>query len=244
MTTPAHQPRLPHGAECLGCQYPLVGVAEPVYPECGREFNPHDRTTYGPKPTGPTMAWASHGPGLVTLAACGVAVVAWLLAFSTPLRRPPWLLLAVLFSFLLASSFATRLLLSPFAAGSVSAWLAAIRRDWWRWLAVPLAGLLCLMVVYAHVGWWMRWTISRPSMDRLAADVRAGRQVAANSWHGAICVGDARVVGSEVHAQLDIDGNGLSDFTVLIHSPAGPPTVPFRVALQPIDGGWYVAAVD
>ncbi|HYF16196.1 MAG TPA: hypothetical protein VD971_14110 [Phycisphaerales bacterium] len=34
---------------CLGCDYPLAGVAANACPECGRAFDPADRKTYGPR---------------------------------------------------------------------------------------------------------------------------------------------------------------------------------------------------
>lgn len=37
---------------CLGCGYYLDGLPRTRCPECGREFNPDDRKTYGPSQTG------------------------------------------------------------------------------------------------------------------------------------------------------------------------------------------------
>ena len=43
--------QLPEDVHCLGCDYSLRGLPEPVCPECGRAFDPDDPSTYrrGPR---------------------------------------------------------------------------------------------------------------------------------------------------------------------------------------------------
>ena len=38
--------RIPWTAVCLACDYPLRGLKHHACPECGRVFNPADRSTY------------------------------------------------------------------------------------------------------------------------------------------------------------------------------------------------------
>ncbi len=48
--SPAGVAVAPEGAVCLGCGYALVALGKGKCPECGREFDPLNTTSFGPQP--------------------------------------------------------------------------------------------------------------------------------------------------------------------------------------------------
>lgn len=62
-------------ARCLTCGYLLRGLPEPVCPECAREFDPADPTTYDADPPGRRRRrWLIRGAVAVAMLAIAVAV--------------------------------------------------------------------------------------------------------------------------------------------------------------------------
>jgi hypothetical protein len=78
---------------CLGCSHSLRGVTEPVCPECGRDFDPHDPRTTGesPFPVRRALGRLTRGLALFGIAVLLVAILCsaagwrewmWLFAFA------------------------------------------------------------------------------------------------------------------------------------------------------------------
>jgi len=67
---------LPLTARCLGCDYLLRGLPEPMCPECGRPFDPGDPSTYDARPLG----WRRRRRVRRIVAVTGVIVLAFLTA--------------------------------------------------------------------------------------------------------------------------------------------------------------------
>lgn len=79
---------------CLGCNHPLRGVTEPVCPECGRGFDPHDPRTTGetPFPMRRVLGRLAKGLAMFGIAATAIVVLlaawggsdlfVWLIAFA------------------------------------------------------------------------------------------------------------------------------------------------------------------
>ena len=176
---------------CLGCDYPLAGVAANACPECGRAFDPADRKTYGPRRVRPPKE--------------ARAVLSW---------RPPWYLFAVYFVFSAAlivpnaspvriSSRGIELPMAVWWLGSVAAIvlislaLCVARIDCLsardrtaanpRWLLLPLFFFGWFLVGHRGLVWDARWHFARDNFDSLIATPTATWQP---GWYGTFHVVD------------------------------------------------------
>jgi hypothetical protein len=232
---------LPADAECLGCRYPLAGVAQPACPECGRAFNPDNRLTYGPRIMSSTVGWALRGPGWGTLGAAAGVAVASALAGSLPLLSVEWFMLGLLGGLAVMGVSAVRAVLAAGALVREPSCRPMFRRGWWRWAALVALGLLSLGLVAYQPVWRIRWLVSRPAMDALAAQARANGPVTRAHWCGAIHVSLAQPDGNSV--RVNFQGGGLLASTSLVHSPNAPPPVPGGGhGPFTLSGGWYLVA--
>lgn len=228
---------LPANAECLGCRYPLVDVTQGVCPECGRVFDLRARASYGPRAPSGAMRWAISGPGWGTFISCGVVVVLSALAGSTPVAGIGWAMLGFLGGASVMLVCGLRLVTAAVGAMSDPGTRAAAWSSRRRWLAVVLIGVLCVGLLVVKPVWRVRWLLSRPALDAMAADVRAGRPFGGRGWRGLVHVESPVLNGVEVHAVFDV--GGLGDTTTLIHSPNGPPTRRADRGPFSLGGGWY-----
>jgi hypothetical protein len=70
---------------CLGCDYPLDGLAEFRCPECGRAFDPADpRTVNGGRPLGRLGRWLMRPAGWPTLLPAAAASAVTMIATTAP----------------------------------------------------------------------------------------------------------------------------------------------------------------
>jgi hypothetical protein len=70
---------------CLSCQYDLRDLPENRCPECGREFDPSDPTTFGPLHPVRAMTW--WGFCLTSALICAVIIFAPYVVWSLVSRR-------------------------------------------------------------------------------------------------------------------------------------------------------------
>lgn len=242
MTAPVRQLNFPQGAECLTCGYSLAGVAEPVCPECGRAFNALDGSTFGPRNGLWLERWGLRGPGWGTFACAGGVAIMSAIAGSVPLSDVEWLFFAFLGGVAVAVLCAFRALIA-FAAAVAQrpAGWTTLSRSWRRWAALVGMGLLCVFLAAGKPVWRLRWFASRPTLDALAADIRAGASLTNSRVCGAIPVSSARLAGSDVRVTFDGGGFILTPMsTVLVHSPGKPPALNPGEAPLWSSGDWYL----
>ena len=160
--------------KCLGCNYPLNDLPSPRCPECGRGFDREDRATFN---TGRPLNWldrkllAPIGP--VTFATVAIPCTVMLyLSLSSDIYY-----------------MGVHLVMLTFTCGAVAAVVAvrlALReiippvtvprpRDRRRVLAVVAATAITCLLVVGQVPLRVAFLFARPRLDRLVADVRAGR---------------------------------------------------------------------
>ncbi|MBY0262626.1 MAG: hypothetical protein K2Q20_09800, partial [Phycisphaerales bacterium] len=215
MTTPSRQLDLHPSAECLACRYSLAGVAEPICPECGRAFNPDNPLTYGPRTDHPFLQWGLRGPGRTTFISAGVVGLLSALAGSTPLMSVGWFGLALLSGLGVLGVSVVRALVATWVAVRRPEQRMALWQSRMRWVVLAGLGSLCMGLVAVKPVWRLRWLVSRPAFDALAADVRAGVVAPRTRQCGLISAEGARLVGNNV--RVVFDGGGFLDTTVFIH---------------------------
>lgn len=240
-TVPQPPVNLPADAKCLACRYPLAGVAQAVCPECGRAFDALDRSTFGPGGGQWLARWGLRGPGWGTFVCAGGVTVMSGVAGSVPLLAVEWLFFAFLGGMAVSVLCAIRALVAFGAAARRPADRATLARSWRRWTVLVGLGLLCIYLVVGKPVWQLRWIVSRPALDALAADVRAGASVTSTRVYGAISVSHARVAGSDIRVTFDGGGFMITPVsTVLVNSPGRPPALNPGEAILWSSGDWYL----
>ncbi|HYF16195.1 MAG TPA: hypothetical protein VD971_14105 [Phycisphaerales bacterium] len=175
---------------CLGCRYPLTGLAAGVCPECGKAFDPARRKTYGPRRlVGPhrVLAWQpswSIFVGYFVLSAALIVPNASPNGYCDDLtsgvgsvwRMASWVLIA-----LVAIVFVTARVWTLLAGTGVSARL--------RWLLLPL--LFFGWSVTWERGWlWRaRWYFAKDNFEALAKTPPSRWET---GWYGTFYVTDIR----------------------------------------------------
>jgi hypothetical protein len=175
---------------CLDCRYPLKGLPESRCPECGRAFDPSDPETFRSS-DGPSF-WQSWGrpPGRTHAALALLTTAAVVYGTSAPwpsLSSAPvlacFLLLTPIIWLCLLIDWGLRL----YACSTASSAARDVRPRWAPrgvWLLAPI----CIVAIVAAVGTsWplrVRFAISRPALERAAAEALAGRNPAGDRWIG------------------------------------------------------------
>lgn len=159
---------------CLDCDYPLVGLSEPRCPECGQAFDFADSTSYysGDRPMGPVGQFFSKPPGSAFLATCAVSAMATLLSRAVP-GGLDWLTgITILLWILLAGIWWVRLIgLVIVAVTHQFRGSARLRAHWKKWSAGPALLVISIVLCVFQVPLWLTFSVSKSSMDQLAAKV-------------------------------------------------------------------------
>lgn len=111
---------------CLGCGYRLIALSEPVCPECGQRFDPHNEYTFSRKP--PFIWYLYWWPGALLSIGAGFA---WCVAFYVNQSLGWGVFIAV-----------------PFMLGALVGYRPSPKRGIARGLAV-LVGLICMLLLVA-----------------------------------------------------------------------------------------------
>lgn len=238
----------PGGRFCLQCTYPLHGITEPRCPECGRSFDPADRSTYARRPGDRTWRSRARPPSppflVATLLLAGWAVY----DLSLP-GFPGYAIVAAGFWILLA-------LVADYAVRVGAVWLDRVRarRDgqtarpyarigWWL-----LPGCLLAVVILAatHTPLRLRFHVSRPALDRMTGEFRA-EGAGVSSRAAARQVGLYRVRRVFEHGEGNVafrvrnsfslgDRVQCAGFEHRVHPPAVGEGYAF---VRPLGGDWY-----
>ena len=160
--------------QCLDCNYPLINLPSPRCPECGRGFDPRDRATFN---TGRPLNWldrkllAPIGPVTFAAAAIPCAAMLYVSLSSQIYYMGVHIVLLTLTCGAVAAVVSVRLALRTFIPPAT----VPRPRDRRRVGAVVAAtGITCVLVI-AQVPLRVAFLCARPQLDRLVADVRAGR---------------------------------------------------------------------
>ena len=246
---------LPDDASCLNCGYMLRGLTDAHCPECGRTFDAENTRTFaldrdwrwlrrlGAPPRGPHT-------GLTLVAALGLLILRtdpgeayFVCVVGLALYRFAAAIIAVY-----AVRLVARLILSNGAPNRSI--MLPIRRDDWRWLALPL---VCAVVGSAYVRNWpleLRFAMSRTAFENAATAIMeekslvVGDRIPYGVWVGLYHVEEIAIVHSggtfpTVYFETGGFFRGLWGFT---RTPDGagyrPPTIfVFDAGLPP---PWFV----
>lgn len=168
------------GRYCLECSYLLLGLAGNRCPECGREFDPFDPSTYLDHPPERMEAhFANWIGGLERLSWWVIVPVVGALALLIA-RGQPEHTMALYTPIGIYLTFAGIPVIFGLAGlGHISRWQVA---------RVILISVLAISLVYS---WWpLRLTFnwSRPALERLAEQVRTGQAPATPIQVGAFTI--------------------------------------------------------
>ncbi len=110
------------------------------------------------------------------------------------------------------------------------------RRDLARWLVIPAVLTLTVLAVGSDIPFQVRFALSRPELDRVAADVMAGGPT------------DQATIGlfpvefverTPGGMELIIGGSGFLGGFGLAFWPNGPPAETEDAGVEPLGGGWW-----
>ena len=159
---------------CLDCNYPLNHLPSARCPECGREFDPQDVATFNP--SRPLRWWdrtllAPIGPITVGVTAVLCAAMLYLSLSSDIYYMGVHLVLLTLMCGAVAAVVGVRLRLRA----SIPPAVVPRPRDGSRVLAIGAATIITSVLVCAQVPLRVAFLCARPQLERLVADIHAGR---------------------------------------------------------------------
>lgn len=231
---------------CLDCHYQLRGLSEPRCPECGREYDPKDPTTYWLRSTslfGRTLFTkpSRSGNWLFTIATIFVVY-----AKSEPLGfQMGWsccsffLLMPALLIFgawWIAKTF------TYFRVMAISREFAEEKSKFWsrRWLTVPVCVVIAATCMISRP--WpltVRFHLSRPAFEQAVKDLGAGKPIQ-NQWIGLYYVRyvmEQKTISGQTAYEF-YTGNFAFDSTGFKYVP-GPKRESYR-GFFPVSRFWYV----
>lgn len=237
---------------CLGCDYPLVGLVVGPRPEtgrcpeCGRRFDPTDRSTIntGP-PLGRLGRWALAPIGWPTYA-CALAPFAWVFWIATSpqlyyMFGEYFLCVPALLAVGLV--YAVRFLARWHAAHSAGLPQAAFWVDRRRWRGVWYLAGVAVLIVVLKVPMRVGFLLSRPALERIAKTARANPAAAIPSRAGIYEVLSADDYGPESgHSVLICTSDEGGGFR---YSPEGPTYFGYNPGDEGhLSGPWYWYSSD
>lgn len=172
MTTAVQDSQTPR---CLTCDYPLLSLSEHRCPECGRVFDPADpRTMRTQRSPGKIAQFLLKPPGWPSHAAVATTVLLSLVACSAPGGYFGLAMLAGALWIAVAFSWWSRgFLYSVLRRKYKKDWPVSNRTSM-RWLVMPLALVVSVVLVVCNVPLHLAFWVSRPSMEALAKEVING----------------------------------------------------------------------
>lgn len=157
---------------CLNCDYALVGLTSPRCPECGRDYDPNDQTTFR---TGDEIGIIGKillsQPGRNSYVICAVSAIALLIGESVPNGYPIPEFLGMFFLVVIFLAWFLRVSLYAIAKKYFTAHSFSVpntRRRAWIYFPVVFVIVVCLLTVRAPL--WLTFAISRPFMERVASE--------------------------------------------------------------------------
>jgi hypothetical protein len=231
---------------CLDCNYPLRDLPQPRCPECGRTFNPADATTFNPgRPVPRYAAWAV-GPiswpiYFIAIAAC--AVTLWrarLPGITFSWKSPTIIGWAGLATVWLLWPLARRLVLRHHG------WPAVVIKPMGkRYWIVPLVIAAMIATTATRLPKNLAFRASRPSLDRLAADVLANPQARfANRWVGLFHAKNIRGLPGNSGIKLTVEDDDMQFKAGFVYLPHVNPKNPAWKTYVYIGDGWWMWRED
>jgi len=163
---------LPADAGCLGCGYALQGLVEPACPECGRGFDPADKSTFSRRSgRGGFWRWCAAGPGWVIVAGAVVAAGLLLYADSVPGGFFGWFILGFMLGNVFAILWGVRLLVALILNAYDRTLREVAVRYWKRWLLPVLVVVLAQGAVIVNAPERLRFALARPVLEVEANNV-------------------------------------------------------------------------
>ncbi len=228
----------PSGAVCQGCQYSLATLPAGKCPECGKQFDPDDPDSIGPKNLRVLRPLAGFAPPWVFIWFM-VAPLAIILCVASPPDRyvaDEWTVALYMFlPFVWVLVFLLPLALHLIARG----WMRLLGEPrparQWRW-AVPLVAIVAFYWLHAEGAvFWCRWYFAQDGFAALA-------QAPASTW-------TPRRIGTFNIESVRIDPDGTahcvlgfpdcySDGHACVERGPGAPT--FGPCDQDLGNGWFV----
>lgn len=173
---------------CLGCRYPLAGLAEQRCPECGREFDPRDPSTVLIMSRFMLAPSLSRPPGAAMWAA---VVLSAILAVVEASGDPPILMLGGMAGVgwaILAGVVAARVVARLCVPLSRHRLRVSARRFWWPTLSMVALALAAWLLCRSEVPWRARLMLSLPLLNAAAdrAEAAPGRITDIEGWIGPV----------------------------------------------------------
>jgi hypothetical protein len=223
---------------CLGCEYPLAGVAANACPECGRAFDPADRRTYGPR----ILQKAAH-------------ILRW---------RPPWWLISVYALFTLVTLglhaspdsslrnasggpivwlVATAMIAGVALPAFLLLWLACALNDdparmSPRWIALVFIAVAGFAIWKSSLVWHIRWLRAQPAFLALS---KRSPSTWKPGWYGSFYVEKVVIQpNGTIDLELgftDLYSRGPAHFT---YDPVGRMPIDRGGPLWNLDGVWWI----
>lgn len=245
----------PRGCFCVGCNYNLFGLSSQRCPECGRQFDPTDGSSFTIHPLSRNARFILCTRNWTMLLMVSLATAFWLASYCMPgqasgccaLCALLWLIVILLAGaqFVLVYIYSDRYYLRP-----------AIRLNW---RPTARAGIvLALVLALNWTGWPARlvFRFSRPALERTARSLYATRGMVGPQWIGLYNLDGASFLEAEFARArkrgggtfiargvcFEPDEDSVLNDTWLVYCPDGDlADLPrnYRDDFTALGGGWY-----
>lgn len=210
---PAHAPGVGDeplliNACCLDCGYSLHALQSKTCPECGREYEPGDSSTFGIGGlSGSIERGLRRPPGLPHVILASLALVLLLDASSRFFADGTTLQVACAFLVLLAGL--NECIIRRLVVRSRGPHRHEARRSW-RWYVTPLAWVIAGTLMVSDWPVHARFALSRSAFERAVAEFRLGRR--RTGWIGLYHVESMTLGTKGVEFVTDDFGSGEKGF--------------------------------
>ena len=218
----------PETATCIQCGYTLLGLVEPVCPECGRRYDPQDESTFVTPSSGPSWRSWSGAPKAWHTIACLFCLIAFLVPLSAPAAYGSlWPCTFATIAFVAAPALFVNYLVRAIATRCDAHHPKPQRLG--PWLMMPSCFIVFLSALLTGWPLQVRFSVSRAAFEKAAPRVDNVQRETIGAYF--VVEGYTRPYG----AVFVIEYVWLDTYA-FVRSVSGPP--PRRI-IRDLGNGWY-----
>lgn len=230
---------------CLTCNYALTGVAAPRCPECGRDFDPANPTTFGPREPLLPRALARCAPPLwfQLVLACSLTLVVIFASSPNGAMADGVSIVPLVVFFVVAPAWLLAFTLHFVTRRVMQHKQEPLPPRRWTWIITPLLILTYASLWRTGAVFWLRWHFAKDDVLALQQQLTFPRAAAGNIIFGLpTWIGTFRVTGYMIFAdgtiQLQLGrSDAYSDGPARLEwGPSAPTGSPMHAELS--DGWW------
>ena len=226
--------------KCLDCGYALKQLTVNRCPECGREFDPDDKSSMD---MGLSLLekWLMTPVGWPLHIATVLSGILTLIAYSVPGKHSVYLALAILGWIFVGGVWFERMVLFVILESIHKLHNKEYSRFYLRWAVAPVIFLFVLLTIATEIPQTVTYKLSQSSMNQLAKEVMAAPSGSKFQTRYVGCYKAAKIEQLSNGMRFEIAGAGFLSRVWLCYCPDGQlPELPAIIRSEHFDGDWYL----